>query len=164
MRLLFALFFFAFNLCAQEGVWYKSLETALEHPSQVYQLQLKRKGFTNFPKELSQFPNLVKLDLSKNKIQSFPDSLSYLSKLTFLDLSRNGISKIPKHISQLESIVHLDLWDNYINVLPLEIGQLVNLKYLDIRGVAIFYQKYNLYLEMMKSVDFFMSEPCDCQE
>jgi hypothetical protein len=164
MRLLFALFFFAFNLCAQEGVWYKSLETALEHPSQVYQLQLKRKGFKIFPDVLSQFPNLVRLDLSKNKIQSFPDSLSNLSKLTFLDLSRNGISKIPKHISQLESIVHLDLWDNYIDVLPKEVGQLMNLKHLDIRGVAMSYQQYNRYLEMMEGVDLFMSEPCDCQE
>jgi len=164
MRLLFALFFFAFNLCAQEGVWYKSLESALENPSQVYQLQLKRQGFTCFPEVLSQFPNLVKLDLSKNEIQAFPDSLLDLSKLTFLDLSRNDISEIPKHISLLESLEHLDLWDNYINVLPKEIGQLENLKHLDIRGVAMSYQKYNSYLTMLKSVDLFMSEPCDCQE
>jgi len=129
-----------------------------------YQLQLKRKGFTSFPEVLSQFPNLVKLDLSKNKIQSFPDSLNYLSKLTFLDLSRNDILEIPKYISQLESIVHLDLWDNYINVLPKEMRQLKDLKHLDIRGVAMSYLKYNLYLEKMKSVDLFMSEPCDCQE
>ena len=87
-----------------------------------------------------------------------------MSKLTFLDLSRNDISEIPKHISQLESVVHLDLWDNYINVLPKEMRQLKDLKHLDIRGVAMSYQKYNRYLELMKSVTFFMSEPCDCQE
>ena len=164
MRLLKVLFFIAFNLCAQEGVWYKSLELALESPSQVYQLQLKRQGFTSFPEALSRFPNLIKLDLSKNKIQSFPDSLSYLSKLILLDLSRNDISEIPKHISELKAIEHLDLWDNYISFLPEEVGQLRNLSHLDIRGVAMSNQKHISYLKMLKSVDLFMSQPCDCQE
>jgi len=164
MRLLLVLFFFGFNISAQEGFWYKDIETALVSPSKVYQLQLKRKGITCFPAELSQFPNLVKLDLSKNKIQAFPDYLGHLSKLIFLDLSRNDISEIPKHISQLESIESLDLWDNYIDSLPVEVGQLPYLKYLDIRGVAISHQKYNRYLKMMDGIEFFMSDPCDCQE
>jgi Leucine-rich repeat (LRR) protein len=164
MRVLCVLLFFAFNIHAQEGVWYKSLEEALVKPKQVYQLQLKRQGLRVFPKELEQFPNLSVLDLSKNKIQAFPNSLSHLSNLTFLDLSRNDVSEIPKHIYQLESLEYLDLWDNYINILPKEVRQLKNLKHLDIRGVAMSYQKYNSYLEMLKSVDLFMSEPCDCQE
>ena len=164
MRLLILLLFLCTSLFAQEGVWYKNLEEALVNPEQVYQLQLKRKRLKAFPVELRSFPNLQKLDLSKNKIKAFPDSLSDLSNLNFLDLSRNDIDEIPAHISQLTSLQQLDLWDNYINVLPEEIKELKSLNFLDIRGVALSYQKYNRYKEMMKGVELFMSEPCDCQE
>lgn len=164
MRLLNFLFFFGLSVYAQEGVWYKSLDKALENPSQVYQLQLKRKGLTSFPTELSLFPNLVKLDLSKNKIEAFPDSLSFLSKLTVLNLSRNDISIIPVHITQLEALEHLDLWDNYVDEIPESILGLKNLYYIDIRGVAVSYERYNEFIKMMEGVNLFMSEPCDCQE
>ena len=164
MRLLLLLLFICTPLFAQEGVWYKSLEEALVNPEHVYQLQLKRKRLTVFPVELRRFPNLQKLDLSKNKIKAFPDSLSDLSNLIFLDLSRNDIDEIPVHISQLTSLQQLDLWDNYINVLPEQIKELKSLNFLDIRGVALSYHKYISYKEMMKGVELFMSEPCDCQE
>ena len=164
MKLLVVFLLLPIVLFAQQGKWYKSIDGALLHPNEVYQLQLKRKGLKSFPEELSQFPNLVKLDLSKNKIHTFPDTLTYLSKLQFLDLSRNDIESIPEHISQLESLAHLDLWDNYIDRLPEQMSELKNLKYLDIRGVAMSYDKYNSYLKMMEGLEFFMSEPCDCQE
>ena len=164
MRFLFFFLVSSFSLLAQEDFVYKSLAAALENPVQVYKLQLRRKGFTAFPKEIKQFPNLKTLDLSKNKIKSFPDSLAFLSSLLRLNLSRNKIEFIPTNIGLLESIEQLDLWDNYIADLPEELADLKNLKLLDIRGVALNYNKYNAYMEMMKGVALFMSEPCDCME
>ena len=151
-------------LFAQEGVWYKDMDHALANPDSVFQLQLKRKGLNAFPSELSQFPNLQKLDLSKNKIAVFPDSLNHLTNLTFLDLSRNMIASIPASISQLISLEHLDLWHNDVDVLPYQISELPNLNYLDIRGMSMSHGDYVKYKELMKGVDFYMSEPCDCQE
>ena len=152
------------SLYAQEGVWYKDIDHALANPDSVFQLQLKRKGLNAFPSELSQFPNLQKLDLSKNKIGAFPDSLNHLINLTFLDLSRNKIASIPVSISQLISLEHLDLWHNDVDRLPYEISELPNLNYLDIRGVSMSQGDYGKYKELMKGVDFYLSEPCDCQD
>ena len=162
----FLLFFLvsSFSLFAQEDFVYKSLDTALENPDQVYQLQLRRKVFTAFPKELNKFSNLKVLDLSKNKIKAFPDSLAFLSNLKTLHLSRNQIELIPATIALLKSLEELDLWNNYIDELPEELTHLKNLRMLDIRGVALNYSKYNTYLEMMKGVELFISEPCDCME
>ena len=164
MRLLFFFLVFSSSVFAQEDFVYKSLDVALENPTQVYQIELKRKGFTEFPKELRLFPNLIKLDLSKNKIKFFPDSLAYLSNLATLHLSRNQIEFIPTSISLLESLEELDLWDNYIEELPKELAGLKNLKLLDIRGLALSYTKYNAYIKLLDGVDLFMSEPCDCME
>ena len=147
------------TLLAQEGVWYKDLTVALANPDSVFQLQLKRKGFNTFPTELCRFPNLQKLDLSKNKIGAFPDSLSHLKRLTFLDLSRNKIASIPATIRQLIFLEHLDLWHNDVDVLPYQISELPNLNYLDIRGVSMSHGDYGKYKELMKGVDFYMSEP-----
>lgn len=151
-------------LFAQEGVWYKDLDHALANPDSVFQLQLKRKGLNAFPSELSQFPNLKKLDLSKNKIGAFPDSLNHLINLTFLDLSSNKIASIPASISQLISLEHLDLWHNDVDALPHQIIELPHLNYLDIRGVSISHGDYGKYKELMKGADFYLSEPCDCQD
>ena len=152
------------SLLAQKGVWYKDIADALANPDSVFQLQLKRKGFNTFPSELSRFPNLQKLDLSKNKIGAFPDSLSHLKRLTFLDLSRNKIASIPATIRQLIFLEHLDLWHNDIDALPSQLSELPHLNYLDIRGVSMSHEDYRKYKEMMEGVDFYMSEPCDCQE
>jgi len=164
MRLLLFFIFSSFTLLAQEDFVYKSLDAALANPNQVYQLQLRREGFTEFPKELIEFPNLRALDLSKNKIKSFPDSLAFLASLLSLNLSRNNIEIIPTNIGLLVSLEQLDLWDNYITELPEQLVDLKNLTLLDIRGVALNFNKYNTYLEMMKGVDLHMSEPCDCME
>lgn len=151
-------------LFAQEGVWYKDLDHALANTDSVFQLQLKRKGLNAFPSELSQFPNLKKLDLSKNKIGAFPDSLNHLINLTFLDLSSNKIASIPASISQLISLEHLDLWHNDVAALPYQIIELPHLNYLDIRGVSMSHGDYGKYKELMKGADFYLSEPCDCQD
>ena len=163
MRFLALFLLFNTSLFAQKGVWYKDLDHALANPDSVFQLQLKKKGLSAFPSELSQFPNLQKLDLSNNKIGAFPDSLNYLINLTFLDLSRNNIVNIPASISQLIFLEHMDLWNNYVNALPNQIFELSNLNYLDIRGVSMSNSDYKKYKEMMKGVDFYLSSPCDCQ-
>ena len=164
MRFLALFILLNISLFAQEGVWYKDMDHALANSDSVFQLQLKRKGLNAFPSELSQFPNLQKLDLSKNKIGAFPDSLSHLKRLTFLDLSRNKIASIPATIRQLIFLEHLDLWHNDIDALPSQLSELPHLNYLDIRGVSMSHDDYRKYKEMMEGVDFYMSEPCDCQE
>ena len=152
------------SLFAQEGVWYKDMNHALANPDSVFQLQLKRKGLNAFPSELCQFPNLHKLDLSKNKIGVFPDSLYHLINLSFLDLSRNKIASIPVSINQLIFLEHLDLWHNDVDTLPDQILELPNLNYLDIRGISMSHDDYGKYKDMMKGVDFYLSEPCDCKD
>ena len=84
--------------------------------------------------------------------------------LTFLDLSRNKITNIPASISKLIFLEHIDLWHNDVGALPDQISELPHLNYLDIRGVSISDSDYGKYKEMMKGVDFYMSEPCDCQD
>ena len=152
------------SVFAQKGVWYKDMDYALTNPDSVFQLQLKRKGLNTFPLGLSKFPNLQKLDLSNNKINAFPDSLNNLINLTFLDLSRNNIASIPASINQLIFLEYLDLWHNDVDVLPYQISELSNLNYLDIRGVSMSHDDYVKYKELMKGVDFYLSEPCDCQD
>ena len=164
MRFLALVLLLNISLFAQEGVWYKDMSHALANPDSVFQLQLKRKGLNAFPSELSQFPNLQKLDLSKNKIGAFPDSLYHLINLTFLDLSRNKIAIIPTSINQLIFLEHLDLWHNDVDALPDQIIELLHLNHLDIRGVSMTYDDYGKYKELMKGVDFYMSEPCDCKD
>lgn len=164
MRFLALFLLLNIPLFAQEGLWYKDMRHALTNPDSVFQLQLKGKGLYAFPSELSQFPNLQKLDLSQNKIDRFPDFLNHLINLTFLDLSRNKIASIPTSISQLIFLEHLDLWYNDIDALPYQISELSHLNYLDIRGVSLSHYDYGKYKELMKGVDIFMSEPCDCQD
>ena len=161
----FLTFFLLLNtsLLAQEGFWYKDLDHALAKPDSVFQLQLKRKGLNAFPSELSQCPNLQKLELSRNKIREFPDSLNHLMNLTYLDLSRNKIAVIPASIRQLVFLEYLDLWLNHVDSLSYHISELFHLNYLDIRGVSMSQDNYEEYKEMLKGVDVFMSEPCDCQ-
>ena len=81
-----------------------------------------------------------------------------------MDLSRNKIASIPASISKLISLEHLDLWNNDVAALPYQISELPHLNYLDIRGVSISHGDYRKYKELMKGIDFYLSEPCDCQE
>ena len=64
-------------LIAQEDHVYKDLISALKNPQQVYHLKLRRKSLTQFPQELSSFPNLKVLDLSKNKITTMDSVITH---------------------------------------------------------------------------------------
>lgn len=164
MRILLLFLTFSFVLIAQEDYVYKDLSSALKNPQQVYHLKLRRKSLTQFPQELSSFPNLKVLDLSKNKITTIPDSLAYLSNLIKLNLSKNQIEFIPETINELTNLEELDLWDNFIEVLPRSLENLKNLNIIDIRGVALSYTKHTNYASMLKGVNVLMSPPCNCQE
>ena len=119
MKTLLMFLTLSFVLIAQEDHVYKDLSSALKNPLQVYHLKLRRKSLTQFPQELSYFPNLKVLDLSKNKITTIPDSLAFLSNLIKLNLSKNQIEFIPETINELTDLEELDLWDNFIEVLNL---------------------------------------------
>ena len=82
----------------------------------------------------------------------------------FLSMKPEWVELIASLLPLTQTLRPKEMYKLYINVLPKEMRQLKDLKHLDIRGVAMSYQKYNSYLTMLKSVDLFMSEPCDCQE
>ena len=164
MKMLLLFLTLSFVLKAQEDHVYKDLSLALKNPQQVYHLKLRRKSLTQFPQELSSFPNLKVLDLSKNKITTIPDSLAFLSNLIKLNLSKNQIEFIPETINELTDLEELDLWDNFIEVLPRSLENLKNLNIIDIRGVALSYTKHTNYASMLKGVNVLMSPPCNCQE
>ena len=164
MKMLLLFLTLSFVLIAQEDHVYKDLSSALKNPQQVYHLKLRRKSLTQFPQELSSFPNLKVLDLSKNKITTIPDSLAFLSTLIKLNLSKNQIEFIPENINELTDLEELDLWDNFIEVLPRSLENLKSLNIIDIRGVALSYTKHTNYASMLKGVNVLMSPPCNCQE
>ena len=164
MKTLLLFLTLSFVLIAQEDYVYKDLSSALKNPQQVYHLKLRRKSLTQFPQELSYFPNLKVLDLSKNKITTIPDSLAFLSNLIKLNLSKNQIEFIPETINELTDLEELDLWDNFIEVLPRSLENLKNLNIIDIRGVALSYKKHTKYASMLNGVNVLMSPPCNCQE
>ena len=164
MKTLLLFLTLSFVLIAQEDHVYKDLSSALKNPQKVYHLKLRRKSLTQFPQELSSFPNLKVLDLSKNKITTIPDSLAFLSNLIKLNLSKNQIELIPETINELTNLEELDLWDNFIEVLPRSLENLKSLNIIDIRGVALSYTKHTNYASMLKGVNVLMSPPCNCQE
>ena len=164
MKMLLLFLTLSFVLIAQEDHVYKDLSSALKNPQKVYHLKLRRKSLTQFPQELSSFPNLKVLDLSKNKITTIPDSLAFLSNLIKLNLSKNQIEFIPETINELTDLEELDLWDNFIEVLPRSLENLKSLNIIDIRGVALSYTKHTNYASMLKGVNVLMSPPCNCQE
>lgn len=119
------------------GTLYTSLKDAMASPDSVTRLKLRRKGLTEIPPEIFNFPNLQELDLGSNKIQSLPSNFGELNNLKILRLNRNKISVVGKEIGSLSNLIYLDLGRNQIQALPFEIGNLKKLEFLQIWGNEI---------------------------
>jgi len=110
---------------------YRSLEEALQHPDSVYKLDLHRKRYTSFPKDILRLPNLRILNLSRNRIAVIPPEIAELKKLNELDLSHNKLTQVPPALGSLTQLIVLNLNRNKITSLPPEMGDLVNLQTLE---------------------------------
>lgn len=80
------------NQICSENKTYRSLEDALKEPNYVCYLDLSKKGLTELPPEVLQFPKLKSLYLNFNKIVTLPDEIVKLQDLTSIDLTGNPIS------------------------------------------------------------------------
>lgn len=119
------------------GTPYTSIKQAMASPDSVIRLKLRRKGLTEIPPEVFNFPNLQELDLGSNKIQNLPANIGELKNLKILRLNRNKINAVGKEIGNLSNLIYLDLGRNQIQALPFEIGKLKKLEFLQIWGNEI---------------------------
>jgi Leucine-rich repeat (LRR) protein len=111
---------------------YTDLSEALNNPSAVIKLSLKKKKLKEFPMDVLSLKNLQYLDLSKNRIKELPDSIVSLKQLQFLIISKTGLERLPKNIGSLKNLRVLNVNQNEISVLPYSIGQLENLEVADL--------------------------------
>jgi len=164
---------------------FKTLESALKHPDQVYKLKLEKQKLKEFPLEILQFQNLQILSLSKNKLTKLPDGIGQLKNLQEVDFgknkievfpegltqcteivklvfSQNLIEELPKSIGNLKKVEILDLWSNNLGVYPVEMKQMTNLKDLDLRVINLNATEQDRIRKMLPDVKIHFSPSCDC--
>ena len=91
---------------------YKSLDEALQNPSQVYRVNLTKQGITELPPEIGTLVNLQYLNLSKNSISSIPPEIKKLKNLQWLILEDNSITSLPPELAEMTNLETLDLDGN----------------------------------------------------
>lgn len=111
---------------------FTDLKEALKDPEKVIKLELRRKHYKEFPKEIFKLKNLQYLDISKNSIREIPAGIDSLKNLQILIVSKNELETLPKEIGGLKMLQYLNANQNDISSLPPEIGSLVNLKNMDL--------------------------------
>jgi len=116
---------------------FKSIKDALEAPTEVYRLNLRKKRITKFPEEIFMFVNLNDLNLSNNKIKNIPSDLNKLEYLQNLNLANNELLNVPPEIALLKNLKILVLNRNKLQTLPKEMGTMYSLRILDIWGTEI---------------------------
>ncbi|XP_026992776.2 malignant fibrous histiocytoma-amplified sequence 1 homolog isoform X1 [Tachysurus fulvidraco] len=89
--------------------------------SNLTELNLCRNELVEFPKEISELRQLVRLYLNQNKIKSIPENIFPLLKnLEFLKISTNKLSQIPSDMNKCEKLNFLNLSNNCLrDVQPL---------------------------------------------
>ncbi|HET6226964.1 MAG TPA: leucine-rich repeat domain-containing protein [Bacteroidia bacterium] len=166
---------------------YTSLEEALKHPDQVIKLELRKKKYKEFPKEITQFKNLQYLDLSKNLIKEIPAGIKELTSLQYLSLARNNIVELPNEIGELtnlyylnvnqndlealspaignlEKLRNLDLWSNNLSHFPDEIKNMKSLKLMDLRVIMIPDAEQNRIQALLPQTKIYFSPYCKCAQ
>jgi Leucine-rich repeat (LRR) protein len=164
-----------------------SLEQALQNPEDVIKLELKRKKYKTFPKEILQMTNLQYLDLSKNNISEIPAEIAELKSLQFLILSKNKITSLPFQIGELENLMVLnvnqnnlvaippqigrlrklktiDLWSNEVSFFPEDLKYLTELNTLDLRSILISDAEQERIKRMLPNATVYFSPYCKCQQ
>ena len=116
---------------------YADLQEALNHPENVYALDLSKQKLNDFPRGIFKLTNLNILILKKNKIAVVPDSIFMLKNLQELNLAKNKLTEINDSIYRLKHLKRLDLSENKIEVLSYKISYLNQLENLIIWGLPI---------------------------
>ena len=80
---------------------FRSIESAMKNPEQVYRLDLSGQKLRTIPEEVKQLRNLNALTLNRNKLKELPDWLGELSNMQELGLHRNKLVHFPEVICQL---------------------------------------------------------------
>jgi len=134
---------------------YTDLAEAMKNPDKVVKLVLRKEHYSEFPKEIWNFPNLQYLDLSKNNITEFPDSLGKLKNLQVLHLSKNKLEALPRELGDLQNLVILEINQNELTMLPPQIGKLKKLEYLDLweNNIGIFPEELKDISDNLKVLD-----------
>ncbi|MCB0725792.1 MAG: leucine-rich repeat domain-containing protein [Ignavibacteriae bacterium] len=96
----------------QRTALYKSLDEALQNPSQVYRLNLTNQNLTALPAEIGTLNNLQYCNLSKNQLTSLPPEIKHLRNLQWLILEDNNIASLPGEITELTNLEVLNLDGN----------------------------------------------------
>jgi Leucine-rich repeat (LRR) protein len=166
---------------------YTSISEAIKNPDKVIKLELRKKRYKEFPKEIFLFKNLQYLDLSKNNITEIPAEIGELKSLQILILSKNEIETLPKEIGELKMLQYLnvnqneisslppqigslmnlknmDLWSNNVDKFPSEIRNLKNLKVLDLRVILIPDAEQERVQSLLPSTKIYFSPYCKCQQ
>ena len=113
---------------------YKSVETALQNPTDVEALFLNHAKLNEIPEEVTQFKNMIVLGLGENSISEIPDFVFRLEKLQHLGCSHNNISFIPEGISGLKDLTTFKCWNNQISTVPVALLSLPNIQIIELKG------------------------------
>ncbi len=191
----FSLLFTTRTVCAQalldstgleEAFTYFDLAEALKNPEQVVKLELRKKKYKEFPKEIFQFKNLQYLDIGKNQIKELPDSICVFRNLQHLNVSRNKLTVLPKEIGKLGNLIYLcannnelislppqignlsklqviDVWSNEFSDYPETLSELKNLKTFDVRATMITPENIALLQRLMPQAYVHYDLPCNCK-
>jgi Leucine-rich repeat (LRR) protein len=105
-----------------------ALDTMLERPDEVTEVDLSDRRLREFPEQLFGFPNLRKLSLAENvDLPSIPERIGELAALEELDLSGLGLEQLPEALGSLKSLRVLDISGNRLTALPEGLGELPEL-------------------------------------
>lgn len=81
--------------------------------SNLTELNLGRNELVEFPKEISELKQLVRLYMNQNNIKSIPENVfPSLKKLQFLKMNTNKLSQLPSDMNKCETLVYLNLSNN----------------------------------------------------
>ncbi|XP_056602695.1 malignant fibrous histiocytoma-amplified sequence 1 [Triplophysa dalaica] len=96
--------------------------------SNLTELNLSRNEISDFPSEIKDLHQLVRLYLNQNNLKTIPeDVFPSLEKLQFLKLSTNRIAKLPEDINKCHNLSYLNLSNNCLTDLEPLVG-LPNIK------------------------------------
>jgi len=121
---------FFFTAQAQKEKVYSNLERAIEHPLQVYHLDLSNKGYKylpRYPVNILSFERLKSLYLNNNNL-FLNDSIYLPDSLRVLHVQNNKMTELPLNIGNLSELRELNVHNNHLLSLPESITELQKLE------------------------------------
>ncbi len=114
--------------------WYKSLSAALQHPDQVYLLDISVGKDEVLSDSIGLLLSLRELRISGYFLRHLPEAIGGLSNLEKLQVSAHHLRSLPESIDQLHSLEELWIECDSIPRLPASLGKLNSLRLLSLRG------------------------------